>query len=246
MRLKALLLALLLVAPTASRVRASGPEPEAKPEKKQKKEKKVVVESPQQKIVIDDDGVFVDGEDGPELFADLGDFENMHGLSWFDGGGYIGVRPVEMTPELRTHFGAPKDAGVFVGTVEADSPAAKAGLQVGDIVTSADGQKVEGRRDLVRTIRRKKDGDTVQLDVVRDRAAKKFTVTVAEREDARVRLGELGPQMKRFHMRHPVPPVPPVPPVAPAPPVPSDIQDQLDDLQKRLDALESRIPTKQN
>ena len=243
MRLKALLLALLLVAPTASRVGASGPEPEAPPQKKQKKEKKIVVQTPEKEIVIDDDGVFLDGEDGPELFADLGDFENMHGFSWFDGGGYIGVRPVEMTPELRTHFGAPKDAGVFVGTVEADSPAAKAGLQVGDIVTSADGQKVEGRRDLVRTIRRKKEGDTVQLEVVRDRAAKTFTVTVAEREDARVRVGELGPKVRRFHMRHPVPPVPPVPPVAPAPP---DIQDQLDDLQKRLDALESRVPAKPN
>jgi len=247
MRLKAVLLALLLVAPTASRVAASDPEPAAKPEKKQTKEKKIVVESPEKTIVIDDDGVFLEGEDGPELFADLGDFENLHGFSWFGGGGYIGVRPVEMTPELRTHFGAPEDAGVFVGKVEADSPAAKAGLQVGDIVTSADGEKVGGRRDLVRTIRRKKEGDTVQLEVVRDRASKTFTVTVAERDDARVRVGEMGPKMHRFHMRRPgVPPVPPVPPVAPAPPVPPDIQNQLDDLEKRLNALESRIPQKQS
>ncbi len=159
-----------------------------------------------------------EGWDDPEMFADLGELGELPELSWFEGGGYIGIRPLEMTPELRTHFGAPKEAGVFVGTVEKDSPAAKAGLQVGDIVTSADGEKVERKRDLVRTIRRKKEGDTVKIELVRDRAAKTLTVTVAEREDSRVRVGDFGPGMRRFHMRHPrgVPPVPPVPPAPPA------------------------------
>ena len=257
MRLKALLLALLLVAPTASRVAASGnpsptPDPEVKdkPKEKTKKQKKIVVQVPDQEIVVDDDGVFLggEGEDGPEMFADLGDFSELeHQLSWFEGGGYIGVRPIEMTPDLRAHFGAPREAGVLIGTVEKDSPAAKAGLQVGDIVTAADGQKIERRRDLVRAVRRKKEGDTVKVDIVRDRAAKTLTVSVAEREDGGVRIGELGRGVNGFHWRrHGVPPVPPVPPVAPVPPVPPDIQNQLDDLQKRLDALESRVPQKQS
>jgi membrane-associated protease RseP (regulator of RpoE activity) len=233
-------------------VAASGqsePEPEPDPqaeagEKKTKKEKRIVVQVPDQEIVVDDDGIFVSGEDGPEMFADLGQLSDLPDFTLFEGGGYIGVRPLEMTPELRAHFGAPKEAGVFVGTVEKDSPAAKAGLQVGDIVTSADGEKIERRRDLVRTIRRKNEGDTVQIEVVRDRSAKTFAVTVAEREDGRVRMGEFGPRTRRFHMRHPnaVPPVPPVPPVAPVPP---DIQNQLDEFEKRLDALESRVPRKQ-
>jgi membrane-associated protease RseP (regulator of RpoE activity) len=249
MRLKAFLLALLLVAPTASRVAASGhsrPEPEPDPqaeagEKKTSKEKRIVVQVPDQEIVVDDDGIFVSGEDGPEMSADLGELSDLPDFTLFEGGGYIGVRPLEMTPELRAHFGAPKEAGVFVGTVEKGSPAAKAGLQVGDIMTSADGEKIERRRDLVRTIRRKNEGDTVQIEVVRDRSAKTFTVTVAEREDGRVRVGEFGPRMRRFHMRHPNA-VPPVPPVAPVPP---DIQNQLDEFEKRLDALESRVPRKQ-
>ena len=261
MRLKALLLALLLIAPTASRVAASGPstpdpQPPAKPEPtppKVKKNKKIVVISPEKEIVVDDDGVFMSGEgwDDPEMFADLGEMGELPEFSWFDGGGYIGIRPLEMTPELRTHFGAPKEAGVFVGTVEKDSPAAKAGLQVGDIVTSADGEKVERKKDLVRTIRRKKEGDTVKIELVRDRAAKTLTVTVAEREDSRVRVGDFGPGMRRFHMRHPggvlpVPPVPPAPPAAPVPPVPPAFQQRLNDLEQRLDALESRVPPKQN
>ena len=71
MRLKALLLALLLIAPTASRVAASGqstptpdPQPQAKPEPAQPKvreKKKIVVISPEKEIVVDDDGVFTSG-----------------------------------------------------------------------------------------------------------------------------------------------------------------------------------------
>jgi membrane-associated protease RseP (regulator of RpoE activity) len=257
MRLKAILLALLLVAPTASRVAASGnpaPTPEPETKEKSRKHKKIVVEIPE--ITVDDDKVFLDGEDGPEMLADLGELRelgDLNELEWFQGSGYIGIRPIEMTPDLRAHFGAPREAGVLVGTVEPDSPAAKAGLQVGDIVTAADGQKVERRRDLVRAIRHKKDGDTVQIDIVRDRAAKTLRVSVAERENGGMRIGELGPGARGFAMRrHGIPPVPPVPPaphvapVPPAPPVPPDIQNQLDDLEKRLDALESRVPQKQS
>src|SRR5262245_15606747 len=47
-------------------------------------------------------------------------------------GGFLGVQLIGITPELRQHYGVPKDAGVLVGAVEADSPAAKAGIQVGD------------------------------------------------------------------------------------------------------------------
>ncbi len=243
MRLKAFLLAILLVAPTASRVAASGsPDPEPKSNVKEKK--RVVVVSPETEIVLDDDGIFVSGEDGPEMFADLGNLEDLPELTWLGGGGYIGVRPLEMTPELRTHFGAPKEAGVLVGKVEKDSPAAKAGLQVGDILTSADGAAIESRRDLLRAVRRKKEGDTVKLDLVRDRAPKTLTVTVAEREGGRVHLGDFGPGIRKFeHRIHPVPPVPPIPPVAPVPP---GYDERMNELEKRLDALESRVPQKQS
>ena len=217
MRLKAVLLAILLVAPTASRVSASGP-PE--PDSKIKEKKKVVVVSPEKEIVVDGDELFVSGEDG-ELLADLGDLAELPELALLGGGGYIGVRPLEMTPELRTHFGAPREAGVFVGKVEKDSPAARAGLQVGDIVTSADGETIGSRRDLVRAVRRKKEGDTVKLDLVRDRSATTLTVTVAEREAERIRVGDFGPGTWKYkHRVHPVSPVPPVPPVPPVAPVP--------------------------
>ena len=72
MRLKAFLLAVLLVAPTASRVGASG-HPQSTPDSgpKVKEKKKIVVVSPEKEIEIDGDEVFV--WDDPEVFADLGD-----------------------------------------------------------------------------------------------------------------------------------------------------------------------------
>ncbi len=239
MRLKASLLAALLILPTASRVEAAGG-PETTPKAREKK--KIVVVSPEREIVVGDDGVFVEGDDDGEMFADLRDFERLPDFSWFEGGGYIGVRPVEMTPDLRIHFGAPKEAGVFVGKVEKDSPAAKAGLQVADIVTTADGEKIGSTRDLVRAIRRKKEGETVKLELLRDRTPKTLTVTVAERE-GKVRVGDFGPGMRKFKFRHwPVPPVPPAPTVAPVPPGSPNLRERLDDLEKRLDALEGRTP----
>jgi len=240
MRLKASLLAALLILPTASRVEAGGA-PETNPKAKEKK--KIVVVSPEREVVVDDDGVFLSGDVDGEMFADLRDFETLPEFGWFEGGGYIGVRPVQMTPDLRIHFGAPKEAGVFVGEVEKDSPAAKAGLQVADILTTADGEQIGSTRDLVRAVRRKKEGETVKLELLRDRSPKTLTVTVAEREGGKVRVGDFGPGMRKFNFRHwPVPPVPPTPPVAPVPPASPDLQKRLNDLEKRLDALEGRTP----
>jgi membrane-associated protease RseP (regulator of RpoE activity) len=105
--------------------------------------------------------------------------------------GFIGVSLIEITPELRAHYGAPKDAGVLVSDVASDTPAAKAGLEVGDVITAVDGERVGWTGDVSRAIRGKKAGETVQLDVVRGRASRKLTVTVEERQ-ARERSIDLG------------------------------------------------------
>jgi membrane-associated protease RseP (regulator of RpoE activity) len=244
-RLKIAILSLLLVLPTASRLRASGdPETPTPPPHKERK-KHVVVESPR-RIVVDEDGVFMEGDGDEDAFvADLRGLDEeiprlmrMHGF----GGGYIGVQPIDMTEELREHFGAPKDAGVMIGKVYADEPAAKAGLKVGDIVTSVDGAKVASTRDLVRAIRQKKEGDTVSVAVWRDRGAKTLTVSVAERQDKGMQLGEMGPEMRRFRFHSPRPPHPPMPPEDLDSP---ELRQRMDDLEKRLHDLESRLPGSQ-
>ncbi len=106
--------------------------------------------------------------------------------------GFIGVQLLDLTPELRQHFGVSRDAGVMVARVDPDSAAAKAGVAVGDIITSADGDRIGSPGELARSVRRKKAGDTLRLDLSRDRGTRHVTVTVEERRGPDVEIGELG------------------------------------------------------
>jgi membrane-associated protease RseP (regulator of RpoE activity) len=97
-------------------------------------------------------------------------------------GTFLGVELTETTPELREHLGGPRDAGVLLSRVQEDSPAAEAGLQVGDIVTAVDGEAVESARDLRHAIASREGGDAVKIDFYRDGKADQVTATLAERE----------------------------------------------------------------
>lgn len=98
------------------------------------------------------------------------------------GGAFLGVELSDLTPELRTHFGVPQDAGVMVGKLVDESPAFRAGLEVGDIVTAVDGEPVAFSSALARAIRGHEDGETVVLEVWRDGQMQKISATLEERE----------------------------------------------------------------
>jgi hypothetical protein len=155
--------------------------------------------------------------------------------------GYLGVQLIEMTPDLRTHFGAPADAGVLIGKVEKDSPAAKAGVQVGDIVTAANGARVDSTHDVSRAVRKKKTGETVQLDLLRDKTTRHITVTVGELPERQIRVGELSPQFRKharvFRNKDWEPLMAPLHDLG-------RLQEQLDDLDKRLKDIEKKLPAK--
>lgn len=265
------LLAPLMLVSAASRLSASG-EPSPTPEKKT--EKKAVVASPEKQILVDGDRVVVLDDDlnvdvDPVIVGDLPEFDgdDLPRVVRFHGhraGGYLGVRSIEMTPELRQHFGAPKDAGVLVGTVEPESPAARAGIQVGDILTAVDGEEVGSTRELSRSVRRHKAGDAVKVDLLRERAKKTLTVTIQEVEskDKEIRIGEFGRGPHGFAWKDwdrswrdwdrgdfaIAPDAPPVPPVPPVPAVPNGsrwngLEDRMNSLEQRLKELEGRLPT---
>lgn len=99
---------------------------------------------------------------------------------------FIGVSLSNLSPELREHFGAPKDAGVIVESVQDDSPAARAGIRVGDIVLSVDGKDVKSSADLRMALRDKKEGDSVRIDLLRGRARQTVVASVKERETPRI------------------------------------------------------------
>jgi membrane-associated protease RseP (regulator of RpoE activity) len=109
---------------------------------------------------------------------------------------YLGVSLKNISPELREHFGAPKDAGVMVESVADDSPADRAGVKVGDIILSIEGKDVASSGDLRKGLREKKEGDSVRLEVLRGRARQSIVATVKEREQPRLlQLDELPTMM---------------------------------------------------
>jgi putative serine protease PepD len=71
--------------------------------------------------------------------------------------------------------------GAVIQDVTAGTPAAKAGLQVGDLVVELDGQAVTGTDDLVGRIRDHQPGDRVTLKLVRDGKEQTVTATLADR-----------------------------------------------------------------
>jgi membrane-associated protease RseP (regulator of RpoE activity) len=100
-------------------------------------------------------------------------FEGLRGQSGgfayvLGGGRCIGVTTTPLTDQLADYFGVSRDGGVLVTSVLENSPAAKAGLKAGDIITEVDGERVKSTADLARLVSRKDDGE-VTLAVTRDR-----------------------------------------------------------------------------
>jgi serine protease Do len=97
--------------------------------------------------------------------------------------GRIGVGITNVTKDLAESLGLGKTQGAAVGNVEEGSPAAKAGLEAGDVILKIDGRPVEGSADLSRTIRALKPGAKVNLNVWRGGKTRDLTVVVAEFKD---------------------------------------------------------------
>jgi serine protease Do len=94
--------------------------------------------------------------------------------------GYLGVMIQDLTPGLAREFQLKDNSGALVGEVTPRSPAEKAGLKAGDIVTEFNGKKVTDSRHLKLEVARIKPGDSVSVKVLRDGSSKSFEVTVKE------------------------------------------------------------------
>jgi len=106
----------------------------------------------------------------------------MHGSAADGKGGFLGIALSDLTDELRVHFGVPEGLGVMVSAVNEDSPALRAGVEVGDVITSVDGEDVTHGGQLARLIRSRESGETVVLEVWRDGKLVQIPATLAEAE----------------------------------------------------------------
>jgi membrane-associated protease RseP (regulator of RpoE activity) len=103
-------------------------------------------------------------------------------FEWSNAKPRLGVAVLQLTPELRTHFGAPDHSGVLVARVEAGSPAAKAGVQVGDVLVDVRGHSIDDAGDVRSALAAVGKGQTASIKLVRER--KQLTLTATITSDA--------------------------------------------------------------
>ncbi|MDH3743792.1 MAG: PDZ domain-containing protein [Acidobacteriota bacterium] len=148
--------------------------------------------------------VVVGDEEGaePQVFF-LGDDESPMVFDVdFGQRAYLGVGLLNITPELREHFGVAGDSGVLISEVAAGSPASTAGIRAGDVLTAIDGEPVARSGEIVRAIGRREDNETVSLEIWREGKMTNIGATLEVRERSQVDVGRM--------LRHGVP-IPEIP-----------------------------------
>jgi serine protease Do len=95
--------------------------------------------------------------------------------------GWLGVQAQPVTPELAENLGLKETtAGALVAEPQADSPAAKAGIAPGDVITSIDGAPIKDARQLSKIIGSTAPGTTIKLGMLRQGDEKTLAVTLSQ------------------------------------------------------------------
>jgi serine protease Do len=94
--------------------------------------------------------------------------------------GWLGVQIQPVTTGIADSLGLKKVEGAIVDNAQDGSPAAKAGIQSGDVVIAVNGTPVKDARDLARTIGMLPPNSPVKLDILRQGEARAVTVTLAQ------------------------------------------------------------------
>lgn len=93
---------------------------------------------------------------------------------------HMGVGITDVTPENAKFFDVKDNNGAVITQVEPDSPGAKAGLKVGDVITDLDGQKVSDAGQLQMEVGEKRPGTKITLQVMRDGKSVSVPLTLEE------------------------------------------------------------------
>jgi serine protease Do len=94
--------------------------------------------------------------------------------------GWIGVQIQPVTQDIADSLGLKKAEGALVAEPQKNSPAAKAGIAAGDVITAVDGKPVKDARDLARKIGAMAPKTTVKLTVLHQGAEKDMSLTLGE------------------------------------------------------------------
>ena len=103
--------------------------------------------------------------------------------------GWLGVVIQEVNKDLAESFGLDKPAGALVAQVLEDGPAAKGGLQVGDVILSMNGQPIVMSADLPHLVGSLKDGEKAKLEIIRNGKRQTLDVGVGAMPDDDADIG---------------------------------------------------------
>ena len=106
--------------------------------------------------------------------------------------GWIGVQIQPVTQDIANNLGLKNAEGALVAEPQANGPAAKAGIEAGDIITAVNGQSVKDARELARTIGGLEPGNAVKLDVLHQGKDSVINLTLGELPNAREAQADSG------------------------------------------------------
>lgn len=94
--------------------------------------------------------------------------------------GLLGVTILTITPDIAEAYDIKESQGALVSQVMPESAAERAGVKVGDVIRSVDGKSISNANDLRNTIGLKRSGDTVELDIIRDKRKRTLKAKLGE------------------------------------------------------------------
>ena len=103
---------------------------------------------------------------------------------------WVGIGLQDITSDLMKFFNLKEKEGALISQVYAGSPAEKAGMKVGDVVTEVDGVKIKSSQDVVREVLKKKVGQKVNFVVLREGKRVEISVATAQMPE---KIGQRGP-----------------------------------------------------
>lgn len=97
---------------------------------------------------------------------------------------YLGVQWQQITPDIAQQYGLGVQWGIYITDLSSNSPAAKAGLETGDIITSIGGTQIDETHPFINTLLQFQPGQQLQLGVFRNGQSLDLNVTLGERPQA--------------------------------------------------------------
>ncbi|WP_374088731.1 DegQ family serine endoprotease [Methylomicrobium lacus] len=110
--------------------------------------------------------------------------------------GLLGVTTQDLTPDLVSAFNLTNRQGAVISRIESNSPAAKAGLEPGDVIVAANGKSIKNSHDIRNIVGLLQIGEQVNLEFYRGNERKQVTATIGKPERPHLNGEKLHPTLK--------------------------------------------------